>query len=254
MVAIFSAIVRRQPALFTYTMALGAVAWFIGNVIWLTGLPIFRLVQWWTAFLILTIVGERLELSRLQRLARAAETLYLLAIAVFMLGIVVDSIAGIFFPAVGSTIGLQIAGAGMVAFALWLLQYDIARRTVRQTGLTRFIAWCLLLGYVWLGIGGVLRLLSPYLSVPNLYDATLHTIFLGFVMSMIFSSVKQSYSDYHLFRNSTNRQVTCQIVTNGTDVTNTLFASLTIITLQRQTRNPATFAGTTDKLMKPVEI
>jgi hypothetical protein len=74
----------------------------------------------------------------------------------------------------------------MVALALWLLRYDIARRTVRQSGLTRFIAWCLLLGYVWLGLGGVLRVLSPYLGVPNLYDAMLHTIFLGFVMSMIF--------------------------------------------------------------------
>ena len=186
MVAIFSAIVRRQPALFTYTMALGAVAWFIGNAIWLTGLPIFRLVQWWAAFLILTIVGERLELSRLMRLSRTTEMLYLFAIVLFTFGLVVDSIAGIFFPAAGSAVGLQITGVGMVALALWLLRYDIARRTVRQTGLTRFIAWCLLLGYVWLGIGGVLRVVSPYVSVTNMYDAMLHTIFLGFVMSMIF--------------------------------------------------------------------
>ena len=186
MVAIFLAIVRRQPALFTYTMALGAAAWFIGNVIWFTGLPIFRLVQWWAAFLILTIVSERLELSRLMRLSRATETLFLLAVAVFMFGLIVDSIEGIFFPAAGSAIGIQIIGVGMTALALWLLRYDIARRTVQQTGLTRFIAWCLLLGYVWLGVGGVLRVLSPYVSVTNMYDAMLHTIFLGFVMSMIF--------------------------------------------------------------------
>jgi hypothetical protein len=186
MMAIFFAIVRRQPALFTFTMALGAVTWFIGNVIWITGLPIFRLVQWWAAFLILTIVGERLELSRLMRLSRAVETLYLLAVAVFTFGLVVDSVEGIFFPAAGSAIGIQIIGVGMIALALWLLRYDIARRTVRQTGLTRFIAGCLLFGYVWLGIGGVLRVLSPYVSVGNMYDAMLHSIFLGFVMSMIF--------------------------------------------------------------------
>ncbi len=186
MVAIFLTIVRRQPALFTYTMAFGAVAWFIGNVIWFTGLPIFRLVQWWAAFLILTIVGERLELSRLMRLSRTVETFYFLAIVLFTFGLVVDSIEGIFFPATGSAIGIQITGVGMVALALWLLRYDIARRTVRQTGLTRFIAWCLLFGYVWLGLGGVLRVLSPYISVTNMYDAVLHTIFLGFVMSMIF--------------------------------------------------------------------
>jgi hypothetical protein len=186
MAAIFIAIVRRQPALYTYTMALGAAAWFTGNAIWFTGLPILRVAQWWSAFLILTIVGERLELSRLLRLTRTTERLYLLAVVVFLLGLSVDSIEGIFFPAAGSAIGIQIIGVGMAALALWLLRYDIARRTVRQTGLTRFIAWCLLSGYVWLGIGGALRALSPYIRVTNMYDATLHTIFLGFVMSMIF--------------------------------------------------------------------
>lgn len=186
MVAIFLTIVRRQPALFTFTMALGAVAWFVGNVIWFAGLPIFRLVNWWAAFLILTIVGERLELSRLMRLSRAVERLYLLAVAVFALGLVVDSIEGVFFPASGTAIGIQIIGLGMVALGFWLLRYDIARRTIRQTGLTRFIAACLLPGYAWLGAGGVLRVLSPYVGVTNMYDAMLHTIFLGFVMSMIF--------------------------------------------------------------------
>ena len=186
MMAIFWTIVRRQPALFTYTMALGAMAWLIGNVLWLAGLPIFRVVPWWSAFLILTIVGERLELARLQRLSRKTEALYLLAVAIFMLGLAVDSIEGIVFPESGTTLGLVIIGAGMLALALWLLRYDIARRTVRQSGLTRYIAACLLLGYVWLGIGGALRVLWPFVSVRNIYDATLHTIFLGFVMSMIF--------------------------------------------------------------------
>ena len=82
--------------------------------------------------------------------------LYLiLAVVVFMLGLVVDSLEGIFFPAAGSVIGLQILGVSMVALALWLLRYDIARRTVRETGLTRYVAVCLLsgllLGYLFRG-------------------------------------------------------------------------------------------------------
>ena len=143
-------------------------------------------MNWWAAFLILTIVGERLELSRLMRLSRSVEIAYLLSVAVFACGLVVDSIQGLFFPAAGSAIGLQITGLGMILLALWLLRYNIARRTVRQSGLTRFIALCLLSGYAWLGVGGVLRMLSPYLAVTNMYDAMLHAIFLGFVMSMIF--------------------------------------------------------------------
>jgi hypothetical protein len=69
----------------------------------------------------------------------------------------------------------------------WLLRYDLARRTIRQTGITQFIAACLLSGYVWLLIGGMLWLgWGGYYLAGPLYDAQLHTIFLGFVFAMIF--------------------------------------------------------------------
>ena len=48
-------------------MGAGALAWFVGNVLWSAGVPIHRTVSWFGAFLLLTIVGERLELSRLAR-------------------------------------------------------------------------------------------------------------------------------------------------------------------------------------------
>ncbi len=186
MVLIFVAILRRQPALFTYTMALGAAMWLVGNLIWLAGFPIFRVVLWWSGFLVLTIVGERLELSRLLRLSPFADWFYGLAIAIFTLGVIVESVQGIAFPAGGTELGLRLAGAGLLALALWLWRYDIARRTVRQSGLTRFIALCLLAGYFWLAVGGLVRLLSPDPSSSYTYDAMLHAVFLGFVMSMIF--------------------------------------------------------------------
>lgn len=186
MVAIFAFIVRRQTVLFTITMAIGAVCWLIGNAVWLVGFPIFRVVLWWTAFLVLTIVGERLELSRLLRLSRWTETLFVLAIGVFLVGLVVDSAEGLLIPGAGSDIGARVAGIGMIALALWLLRYDIARRTVRQTGLTRFIALSLLAGYAWLLIGGLLRVVIGGAASGAQYDAILHTVFLGFVFSMIF--------------------------------------------------------------------
>jgi len=186
MVAIFAVIVRRRAALFTTTMAIGAACWFIGNAVWLSGLPIFRVVFWWTAFLVLTIVGERLELSRLLRLSRRAEILFLAAIAIFLIGVVVDSVEGLLMPSAGSDIGARVAGVGMIALALWLLRYDIARRTVRQTGLTRFVALALLAGYAWLLVGGLLRVAIGGVASSAPYDAILHTVFLGFVMSMIF--------------------------------------------------------------------
>src|SRR5690606_20942175 len=57
-------VLRRQRALFTATLALGAACWPIGTAFWLAGNPLHTVVPWWLAFLILTIAGERLELSR----------------------------------------------------------------------------------------------------------------------------------------------------------------------------------------------
>jgi hypothetical protein len=53
--------------------------------------------------------------------------------------------------------------------------------------LTRYIAACLLPGYVWLIVGGFFWLFygGQYTAGP-IYDAMLHSIFLGFVFSMIF--------------------------------------------------------------------
>jgi hypothetical protein len=43
----------------------------------------------------------------------------------------------------------------------------------------------LLMGYGWLAISGVLWMISGLNAVSVAYDAALHTLFLGFVMSMI---------------------------------------------------------------------
>ena len=70
MVAIFVALWRRQASLFIATMTIGALAWTCGNAQWLGGAPIYRVVFWWLAFLVLTIAGERLELNRVLRPTR----------------------------------------------------------------------------------------------------------------------------------------------------------------------------------------
>jgi hypothetical protein len=178
MVAIFAVILRRQPALFTGIMCLGAVLWLAGNLLWLRGWSIPRVVPWWMGFLVLTIVGERLELSRLSRPSRARQAMFLLATAVFVAGMLISTVSW--------TGGLRVMGLGMLGLALWLLRFDLARRTIRQRGLTRFIAACLLSGYAWLGIGGLLALVLAGPVAGPIYDAVLHTVFLGFVFALIF--------------------------------------------------------------------
>jgi len=178
MFAIYCVIIKRQPEMFNITMAMGAAAWGVGNLFWLLQYPVSSFVLWWGGFVILTIAGERLELSRFVQPPRRARVIFTAVLGTFLAGMVLAS----YDPATGA----KACGAGMMALAAWLFVYDIPRRTVRQTGLTRFVAVSLLLGYFWLAVSGFL--LTVRQDWPNglYYDATLHSLFLGFAFSMIF--------------------------------------------------------------------
>ena len=82
--------------------------------------------------------------------------------------------------------GLRLGGVGLLALAAWLARYDIARRTVRLGGVTRFIALCLLAGYAWLAVGGAAWLAFGADAPALARDAMLHALFLGFVISMVY--------------------------------------------------------------------
>jgi hypothetical protein len=49
-----------------------------------------------------------------------------------------------------------------------------------------YTGWCLFSGYLWLGTGGLVRIVYPGAAAGFFYDAFLHSIFLGFVFTMIF--------------------------------------------------------------------
>jgi hypothetical protein len=178
-VAIFVVVWRRQPSLFVATMMLGAVAWTAGNLLWLGGAPMFRIVFWWLAFLVLTIAGERLELNRVLRPTRVVRSAFMVAVLTIVGGVA----AARWWPEAG----IRVLGIGLLALTCWLARYDVARRTVRQSGVTRFMAVCLLGGYAWLGVGGAVAMLADVGARGLPYDAMLHAVFLGFVISMVFA-------------------------------------------------------------------
>ncbi|GAB4397946.1 MAG: hypothetical protein OHK0052_20700 [Anaerolineales bacterium] len=175
---IFAAALRAHLNEHTLVMAGGALSLAIGNILWVFGTSVYQLVLWWAAFLVLTIAGERLEMTRMLNLGAPARRLFRAALLLYALGLL-----GLF---VDTNIGARLNGIGSIALAVWLLRNDIARRTIRQTGITRFIAICLLSGYVWLLIAGGLSLIYGIPAGGASYDAMLHAIFLGFVFSMIF--------------------------------------------------------------------
>jgi hypothetical protein len=169
---------KRRVSAATVTVTAGAAALLAGDLLWAAGWPVMRLVPWWMAFLLLTVAGERLELSRLLRRSAFAERAYVAALALYAGGVVA---AGWFGDA-----GTRAMGLGMVALAAWLTQYDLARRTIHKRGQTRFVAAALLSGYVWLAIAGATALARGAHADPFTYDALLHAFFLGFVFSMVF--------------------------------------------------------------------
>ena len=179
LVLIFVIIYRLQPTIDHGVMSMGAFLWLVGNGLWLIGKPVFQVVPWWAGFLILTIAGERLELARVLLLKQTARNSFLAIIGLFLAGLLVSLLS--------LDHGIRLAGIALLGLGYWLLRFDIARRTIRQKGLTRYIAACLLPGYVWLIVGGLFWLTygGQYVAGP-VYDALLHTIFLGFVFSMIF--------------------------------------------------------------------
>ncbi|MCC7206757.1 MAG: hypothetical protein IT323_05595 [Anaerolineae bacterium] len=178
LVLMFGVMLRLHPTRDIAIMAAGAACWLVGNILWLAGAPVFQAVHWWTAFLILTIVGERLELSRVRRLTPVSVRLLLLATGIYLLGTLLTLVR--------LDLGMRVLGLGAISMAAWLLRYDVARRTIRQTGLTRYIAACLLSGYVWLGIGGLIAIWKAPVASGLDYESVLHAFLLGFVFSMIF--------------------------------------------------------------------
>jgi hypothetical protein len=178
-VAILIEMTRRETALHTVTMLLGMSAWFVGNLLWLFGWQIFQVVFFWQAFLVLTIAGERLELSRVLRPSRNQQIAFGVIAVTFVASIIVSTF--------NLQMGTRLNGAALLLLALWSTRNDIAWRNLKhKLPLTRYIARCLAPGFVWLGVGGVLSLLFGAQAAGPRYDAILHVVFVGFVISMIF--------------------------------------------------------------------
>jgi hypothetical protein len=167
-VAVNVVIVRRQRAAHTALLLLGASCWAVGSLGYALDAPVNE-VPWWFAFLVLTIAAERLEMTRLMRRRPGAQWALIAILGALLAG---AALSGVLY------------GLALAALALWLLSFDVARRTVHAHGLSRYMAVCLLLGYGWLLVAG-LAWAATSLGWP-LRDAALHGLGLGFVIGMVF--------------------------------------------------------------------
>lgn len=177
LVAVYVPLWRRTADIAVVVQAAGALSATGAALLWMGGVPIPGLLPWLAGFVILTIAGERLELARVAMLGTRAESL--------LVGSAAAVVAGAVATLLWQTAGYALFGAAVLATTLWLARFDIARRTVHGAGLSRYTAVCLLAGYAWLAVAGLVWLLLGAVRSGGGYDAVVHAVMLGFVVSMI---------------------------------------------------------------------
>jgi hypothetical protein len=175
-VAVYVPLWRRQRDDAVLVQGLAAVLAVGASTMWLGGVPVPDLLSWLVGFVVLTIAGERLELARFAMGTGAASRLVLLST-----GLVIGVVSALLWPSVG----YPLLGAALLVLAGWLAAHDVAGRTIRSVGLPRFVAACMLAGYCWLGVPGVIWLVGNAAGEGVGYDAVVHATFLGFTVSMI---------------------------------------------------------------------
>ncbi len=169
---------RRDRQLHFAVMTAAPLFWFVGNLLWFQGHTFSQVVLWWAAFLVITIAGERLELSRILRLTAFKKVFFLLSLALLTAGAVLTT--------THFQEGVRLFSVGMILLGIWLLRYDMARKNIVLAGLSKYLGWALIPGYLWLIISGVIGIITGAEIAGPLYDAFLHGIFVGFIFSMIF--------------------------------------------------------------------
>ena len=181
LVAIYVPLWRRHKDPTVLVQLLGAVLLAGSAILWLRDVPASVFVPWLACFVILTIAAERIELARVglfdpHARARADSLILTLAHVVFA-----TAVASVLWPDFGTIL----LGVSLLILVVWLSQADVARKLVKASGAQRFMAICLLSGYVWLAIAAVTWIMLGHVDTGRGYDAVIHAVFLGFTMTMI---------------------------------------------------------------------
>lgn len=177
--AIFIPLWQRRRDAAVLVQSLGAVSAFGAAILFTGGVATASFLPWLVGYVVLLISGERMELARLGRSDDRAER----AVLAGGVGLLAAIVLLLLFPGWAA----PVLGLALLAMVAALTNVDVARKMLRSTGLPRFSAACLMAGYVWLTVAGGILVLVPHPFDGGAYDALVHSVMLGFTMSMIFA-------------------------------------------------------------------
>jgi hypothetical protein len=161
----------------TILMAFGAGGWAFGHLLWLGEFQFSTLLPAWTMFVVLMIAGERFEWDCIHKARRW------MLVALYGSGGLI--LIGALLAPLNSNLAVRSSGLGCLILAFWLLAHDPARDSIHMRGLSRFSSLAVLTSLGWLGLFGVLALRFGMPSDAAVYDAMVHSLFLGFAGGMI---------------------------------------------------------------------
>lgn len=156
-------------------MVVGACCLVAGNSMLISTAFYPSALPWWIGFILFTIVGERLELSKFLPVSTLAKKL--------LVGVLLMFIIGLALPF--HNVGKYLSGVALAAVALWLLRYDTIWIGIKGDGLLKFSATALLVANTALMVEGVFLIALPDGAFS--YDTLVHVFFLGFAFTMIFA-------------------------------------------------------------------
>jgi hypothetical protein len=175
LVAVLVALWRRRRDDAVAVEALGASLAVMAALLWVR-VDAAVVVPLLAGFVVLTIAAERVELARIHLPASADRVLVVVAALV-----ATAATAAVVAPDAGA----RLFGVSLLVLVGWLAPRDVARRTVRASGQPRFAAAAMLAGYAWLAVAGAAWTWAGLTTTPAAHDVVVHTIFLGFTMSMV---------------------------------------------------------------------
>jgi hypothetical protein len=157
-----------------YLLLGGAVLLWIGNFRLLISNFYPATLPYLMGFFLLVIVGERLEMSRFLPVSKFKINVLWTMLLAWVVSILLIPFHSKMFPFTS----ILLSG-----IALWLLQNDMPKHSIKKAGLHRFVGINLIIAYLWLSIFGIWQFLP--LKTGFAYDAFVHLYFIGFVLAMV---------------------------------------------------------------------